>query len=206
MGQDELPYLLYGALPIRSGTVSVEGKFLQRDDPRRARAAGITLLPADRAGSSGILSASVGENLTLPILKRFFQGGFLRHRQESEVSQSLLSRYDVRSGGPSANLGSLSGGNQQKVLLAKWLQSSPNVILLHEPTQGVDIGSRSQIFRIIESAAAAGAGVLIASSEYEDLAHLCDRVIVLSRGRIVAEINSENLSEHAIISACLLVA
>jgi ribose transport system ATP-binding protein len=206
MGQDELPYLIYGALPTRSGTVVVEGSVIQKNNPRQSRATGVTLLPADRASSSGVLSATVGENLTLPILNRFFKTGFLRHKQEARASNSLLTRYAVRSSGPDSRLGALSGGNQQKVLLAKWLQSNPKVILLHEPTQGVDIGSRSQIFRIVESAAATGAAVLIASSEYEDLAHLCDRVIVLSRGRIVAEIISENLSEHAIISACLLAA
>lgn len=205
MGQDELPYLLYGALPSRTGSVAVEGTVV-RTEPRQMRAAGVTLLPADRAGSSGVLSASVGENLSLPVLSRFFRAGVLRHKREARAAQALLARYDVRPPRESARLGALSGGNQQKVLLAKWLQSSPKVILLHEPTQGVDIGSRSQIFRIIETAAAAGAAVLIASSEYEDLAHLCDRVLVLNRGRIVAELASADLSEHAIISACLLAA
>lgn len=206
MGQDELPYLLYGALASRTGSVAVEGTVIRNGRPRHMRAAGVTLLPADRAGSSGVLSASVGDNLTLPVLKRFFQTGVLRHKREARASHALLTRYDVRPSRQAARLGALSGGNQQKVLLAKWLQSNPKVILLHEPTQGIDIGSRSQIFRIIESAAAAGAAVLIASSEYEDLAHLCNRVIVLSRGRIVAELAAADLSEHAIISACLLAA
>jgi ribose transport system ATP-binding protein len=168
------------------------------------RAAGVALLPADRAGRSGVLGITVTENLTLPVLGGFARKGVLRHRAESAVATRLLHEYDVRPPVGSARLGSLSGGNQQKVLLAKWLHSEPDVLLLHEPTQGVDIASRSQIFRIIQEAAAAGVGILIASSEYEDLAHLCDRVMVLNRGRMSTELSGDHLTEHDIVRACLV--
>src|SRR5262249_8786903 len=107
---------------------------------------------------------------------------------------------------PDHRLGALSGGNQQKVLLAKWLQAEPDVVLLHEPTQGVDIASRAQIFAIVRRAADAGAAILIASSEYEDLANMCDRVLVLNRGRAVAELSGGQLTEDAIMRSCLVAA
>lgn len=204
MGQDELPYLLYGSLPLRAGRVTLPGKDSRRVVPRTMRAAGVALLPADRAGSSGVLEISVTENLTLPVLGGFSRRGVLRHRAETASATHVLREYNVRPPIGSSRLGSLSGGNQQKVLLAKWLHSNPKVLLLHEPTQGVDISSRSQIFRIIQQAAAAGVGILIASSEYEDLAHLCDRVFVLNRGRTSAELAGDNLTEHDIVRACLV--
>jgi len=206
MGQDELPYLLYGALPLRSGTLSVAGKAIRRIRPRDVRAAGVSLLPADRARTSGVLSATVAENLTLPVLDRFFAGGRLRRGRERTAARGLVEKYDVRPRRPDHRLGALSGGNQQKVLLAKWLQAGPDVLLLHEPTQGVDIASRAQIFSIVRSAADSGAAILIASSEYEDLANMCDRVVVLNHGRAVAELSSGRLSEDAIMRSCLLAA
>src|SRR6185312_8561556 len=103
-------------------------------------------------------------------------------------ARHLIARFDVHPGDPTRPLSTLSGGNQQKVLLAKWLQLDTAVIMLHEPTLGVDIASRAQIFAIIREAADNGTGVLIASSEYEDLANLCDRVLVLNRGKVVAEL------------------
>ncbi|GHH79368.1 putative ribose/galactose/methyl galactoside import ATP-binding protein 1 [Streptomyces sulfonofaciens] len=206
MGQDELPYLLYGALPLRSGRVSVDGTPVDRVGPRRMRAAGVALLPADRARASGAPGATVGENMTLPVLDRFFTGGRLRHARERSAVRGLITRYDVRPPRPGQRLGALSGGNQQKVLLAKWLQDSPRVVLLHEPTHGVDIASRAHIFRIIRAAADAGTGVLIASSEYEDLASLCDRVLVLHHGRPGAELSGAGLTEDALTRSCLLAA
>jgi ribose transport system ATP-binding protein len=206
MGQDELPYLLYGALPLRRGALSVAGRPVRRVRPRHLRAAGVALLPADRARASGVLAATVGENLTLPVLGRYFTGGRLHRGRERETARDLVHRYDVRPPDPGQRLGALSGGNQQKVLLAKWLQAGPRVVLLHEPTQGVDIASRAHIFRIVQAAADAGAGVLIASSEYADLAHMCDRVLVLHRGRPAAELSGAGLTEDAITRGCLLAA
>jgi ribose transport system ATP-binding protein len=177
-------------------------KTIARPTPQSMRKAGVALLPADRARESGTLGASVLENVTLPVLGRFFSGGLLHHGTERAEVLRLLSRFDVRPPLPHAPLGSLSGGNQQKALLAKWLQLRPEVLLLHEPTQGVDIGSRKQIFEIIREVAASGTGVVIASAEYEDLAHLCNRVLVMRRGRLVAELTGGDLSEDRIIEYC----
>jgi ribose transport system ATP-binding protein len=202
MGQDEVLYLVYGSTENGAGAVTVGTKTIARPAPELMRKAGVALLPADRAHDSGTLSASVLENVTLPVLGRFFSGGFLHHGAERAEVLRLLTRFDVRPPRPQAPLGSLSGGNQQKALLAKWLQLRPEVLLLHEPTQGVDIGSRKQIFEIIREVAASGTGVVIASAEYEDLAHLCNRVLVMRRGRLVAELTGGDLTEDRIIEYC----
>jgi ribose transport system ATP-binding protein len=206
MGQDELPYLLYGALPLRAGQVHVRGSELAAVTPRRLRGHRISLVPADRARASGAPAASLMENLSLPVLDRYFTKGFLRKRAETGRARHLIARFDVHPGDPTRPLSTLSGGNQQKVLLAKWLQLDTAVIMLHEPTLGVDIASRAQIFAIIREAADNGTGVLIASSEYEDLANLCDRVLVLNRGKVVAELTGAGLSEERILHHCFIAA
>lgn len=206
MGQDELPYLIYGALPMRSGEVSINGEKLPSVTPSQLRRRGVALVPADRARASGALLASVSENLSLPVLGSFFSRGILRGRKEQANAKRLVDEYDVRPAAAHIPLGTLSGGNQQKVLLAKWLQSSTELLMLHEPTLGVDIGSRAQIFSIVRTAADRGTAVLVASSEYEDLANICDRIIVLNHGRVVAELTGDRMTEEAILHSCFIAA
>lgn len=206
MGQDELPYLIYGALPLRSGRVAINGEHTKSVTPSNLRRRGVALVPADRARASGALLASVAENLSLPVLGTFFSRGLLRGRREQANATRLVDEYDVRPRVTTAPLGTLSGGNQQKVLLAKWLQSSTELLMLHEPTLGVDIGSRAQIFSIVRAAADRGTAVLVASSEYEDLANICDRIIVLNHGRVVAELTGDRLTEEAILHSCFIAA
>jgi ribose transport system ATP-binding protein len=128
----------------------------------------------------------------------------LNHGAERTAVQHVLDMFDVRPPNPDRFLSTLSGGNQQKALLGKWLQTHPAVLLLHEPTQGVDIGSRKQILKIIADVAAAGAAVLIASAEYEELAHLCHRVLVFRHGRILRELTGDDLTEARIAEQCYL--
>lgn len=206
MGQDELPYLLYGGLPLREGRIAVEGRSLEHVTPRAARMLGIALVPADRAAASGALGATVAENLSLPVLSQYFRYGRLDLHAERRRAAELVTQYDLRPPRTDVRLGAFSGGNQQKVLLAKWLQAKPRLLLLHEPTLGVDIGSRAQIFSIVRAAADEGAAVVVASSEYEDLANICDRVLILSRGRPVAELSGAQLTEEAILHGCFVAA
>lgn len=205
-GQEEIPYLLFGARPARSGTITVRGRTFPQTElnPLRAIRAGMALLPADRREASGVGSITVRENVSLPALHRFFDGGFIREGRERSHVKELLRRFEVRPAEPELLLSSLSGGNQQKALLAKWFQSEPAVLLLHEPTHGVDIGSRRTIFRLIKDAAAAGAAVVLFSTEYADLANLCDRVIIMRHGRQAAELGRAALSEERIVALCMM--
>jgi ribose transport system ATP-binding protein len=199
-GFEELPYLLSGALPSTRGTVTICGRTFPARllRPHLTNARGLALLPADRQRASGAQRLSVRENISLPVLDRFFSFGLLNGRLERNTAREVLQRYKVRPPDPDAQLNTLSGGNQQKALFGKWMQTNPEILLLHEPTQGVDIGSKQEIFREIEQAAASGVAVLIASSEAEDLANLCHRVVVLRRGLFAGEMSGSELTEQSI--------
>ncbi len=203
-GYDEVPYLLFGASPARSGTVQIGNS---RHDhasltPKRMMGAGMALLPADRLRSSGVGELTLTQNVSLPVLGSFFNGGRLRHRAERAKVAGLLTDYTVRPSTPEAKMSQLSGGNQQKALLSKWMQRNPPVLLLHEPTQGVDVGAKKDVFERLRDAAVAGAAIVFFSAEYEDLAHLCDRVLVFHEGRIAATLSGADLTEDRIVEQC----
>jgi len=203
-GWEDVPYLLFGVKPgtgkIQSSQGSVDMKGLT---PRQALDMGFGLVPADRASQGCIGELSVAENLSMLVLKRHIVKGFLRKSQVHQDAQRLLARYEVRPADPDLPLGQLSGGNQQKVLLAKWIDRHPRLLLLHEPTQGVDVGARQQIFEILLDLAAAGTRILIASSDQEELAHLCSKVVIIADGGAVVTLEGADLTEQAITEACL---
>lgn len=204
MGYEAIPYLLFGVGSATAGIIKTGGERLRLSDvtPRRAIELGCALLPANRLRDGSAQVASVAENVTLPTLGDYFVGGLLHRRREVKTVEGLLTRFDVRPRGARRIFGTLSGGNQQKALLAKWFATNPDVLLLHEPTQGVDIGAKEQIFSLMRDAAASGTGVMIASAEYEDLAHLCNRVLVLRYGSVVCELHAEDLAPRRILEEC----
>jgi ribose transport system ATP-binding protein len=203
MGQERLLYLLTGANP-GTGSVTCDGTkiALQRMTPRRARDVGIALLPADRVRTSGIQEATVMENITIATLGLYVRGGRIRHREEEAAAAALVRDYDVRPPDLHTQMRTLSGGNQQKALLAKWMNASPKVLLLHEPTQGVDVGAKQQIFALLRRAAESGLSVVVATTEYEDLAALCDRVMVMRDGRRAVELAGDELTHDRLVEEC----
>lgn len=204
MGSEEVPYLIFGARPALAGSARVEGRDVDLVDlsPRQAMALGLALLPGDRVKEGGISAGAVIENVTIAKLASAFAFGRIRKRDELSDVQESLQRFEVRPADPSATFGTLSGGNQQKALLAKWFSREPQLFLMHEPTQGVDVGARKQIFRQIRDSAQAGLSFLLASGEYEDLAHLCDRVLVFRNGIVVSELTGSSLTEERILEQC----
>lgn len=205
MGHEEVPYLLFGAQACRAGSVTLHDEPLPIHDltPGKAMRAGLALVPADRQRASGVAELSLRENLTLPTIDRVFALAVLNKRRETSQTRALLEHYGVRPAAPGRKLGTLSGGNQQKALLAKWFQRLPEVILLHEPTQGVDVGAREDIFREIRDVAETnGTGVLFVSSDYDDFMRICDRVLVFRFGTIVGELSGSDLTQERIIEAC----
>jgi ribose transport system ATP-binding protein len=203
MGHEEVPYVLFGAA-AGSGEVALdEGEVpVGEMTPRRAMGAGMALLPGDRQGASGAGNLSVKENVTLPTVERFFANGFLRPRREQAHVLDILRQYDVRPVAPARKLETLSGGNQQKALVAKWLERRPRIFLMHEPTQGVDVKAREEIAGVISQIAADGGSVVLCSCEYEDLARMCGRVLVFRHGRIASELAGEALTKDRIIERC----
>jgi ribose transport system ATP-binding protein len=194
-GRETVLPATFGGVPREHGTVTLSGRVVDPHRPRSAIAAGMAMLPADRVRHSGILALPARENLTLPQLAPHWRAPFLRRADESEESRTWFAKLDVRPGRAiDAPLSSFSGGNQQKVLFAKWLRCTPRVLLLDEPTQGVDIGARAEIHRQVIAAVEAGAAALVSSSDYDELVALCHRVLVLRAGKIVAELQGPELT------------
>lgn len=198
-GAEELPYLLFGAGTVRSGQLLMDGHSLdlRHLTPDTGVSLGLALVPADRIEDASYGSLPVVDNVMVLRLSDFFDILLRRRRMLVECTE-LIGGFDVRPAEPRLLFSALSGGNQQKALLAKWLQMGPRVLLLHEPTQGVDVGARARIFKMVRDAAATGTSVLCASTDYDELAAISDRVLVLSRGRIVAELHGRNLSKDHI--------
>jgi ribose transport system ATP-binding protein len=201
MGQDDVLALIFGAESRSAGEVSIGGAVVP-GNPTSAIANGIAFLPADRPRFSGAVTETVQENLSLPVLRKFLRGGRLRASQETRHVRALLDEYDVRPRTPSTPLARLSGGNQQKALLAKWVQTAPRVLLLDEPVQGVDVGAKAQLFDRLRELASSGCTLVIASSEYEDLALLCDRVLVFVDGKVDRVLSGSEVTKDQIAAAC----
>ena len=200
-GFEELPDLLFGANAAAAGTVEHGGNPVHRPSPARSMQHGVVLIPADRKAQGGAGELSVLENMSLPFLAGRARGLSIDWRMLRRRAQDTCARLDVVPPNPQALFGHLSGGNQQKALLGKWMDTEPRVMLLNEPTQGVDVGARREIFTLIRSAVAAGMGVLCATSDYEQLVEMADRVIVLDGGRIGAEITGADITKDVLASA-----
>jgi ribose transport system ATP-binding protein len=204
-GFEEIPYLLFGARPASAGRIRIGSR--EQDvgsmTPSRAMSAGMALIPADRGADGSVGTLSVADNVTMTTLRSHQRLAKLDRRSLIRSAHALGQRFDVRPNDPRMAYSSLSGGNQQKVLLAKWFETRPSLLLLHEPTQGVDVGARHQIYAMLRDAAKAGTAVLCASSDYEQLALFCDRVLVFARGRLFMELSGDQLTKERITAACL---
>ncbi len=204
-GFDRVCAAAYGASPAIGGRLELEGGAtidLASIEPPRAIEAGIAYLPADRLGAAGVGGLSVAENEMLPVLETM-RGRFgLDRRRMARTALELGATFNVKPNAPILPLMALSGGNQQKALMAKWLQTKPRLILLDEPTQGVDVGARQQLLAALDAASLGGAGILLASTDWEQLAQICHRVIVFARGRAVMELTGAQLSEETIAECC----
>jgi ribose transport system ATP-binding protein len=199
-GFEQIPYLLFGARSASEGQLGIgtEQLNLARMTPRRAIDAGLALIPNDRAVEGSAPSLTIGENVALATIDRVARWGHISETKLVEYAASLTEELDVRPADPRLPYAALSGGNQQKVLLAKWLATDPRILLISEPTQGVDVGAREQIFRLIREVAAQGCRVLCASSDLDQLAQVCTRVLVFRRGRITDEVAGEALTKHGL--------
>jgi ribose transport system ATP-binding protein len=205
-GYEELVYACFGGAAAAGGTLVVDGHRLDLGalTPRRAMRSGVCLVPADRLRRGVAPAMTIEENLTIATLGGFFRGGRLRLGSMRQGSDALIGAYGIKCIDRDSEVATLSGGNQQKVLVAKWLQTRPRLVLLHEPTQGVDVRARHDIWQAVRELAASGSAVLVASSDYEELATLCTQVAIVAQGRVVNEMAQDELSIDAISTACLL--
>ena len=199
-GAEEVPYLLFGAQRAAAGTIRVKGRDvdLTRHQPASAVGLGLSFIPADRNRDGIAREIEIDRNMMALVLRRFTAGGRLRNRRLRSTSVERAEEFDVRPRRTDVHASTLSGGNAQKVVLAKWLETQPAVLLLHEPTQGVDIAARAQIYRKIIAAADAGMSVVWVSSDFEELATTCTRVLVLNNGRASSEMLGHELTPESI--------
>lgn len=206
-GFEDLPYLLYGAVAAGRGSMLLrpgeEEQDLRQLNPQRAIELSIALVPADRQGDGAIAELTLVDNLTMGSLDRYRRGLHLRRSDMVVHARGLLERFQVRPTDPLIKFGALSGGNQQKVLLAKWFETQPRLLLLHEPTQGVDVAARQEIFRFVRAIAEQGTSVICASADHEQLAAISDRVVIVSGGELADELRSHEMSPSRISERCM---
>lgn len=197
-GRSTLLKALFGVVPVGDAEILLDGERLQIQSPSDAMESGIAFVPEDRQRDASFSALTVGENLSITVISDYWRHGKLSGRREHRDAQELFTNYLIKAESDAAPLNSLSGGNQQKVILARWLRRNPQVLLLDEPTQGVDVGARAEIYDLINQAVEGGAVAIIASSDFEELATVCDRVVVLRKGAVVGEIGREDLSADEI--------
>lgn len=200
-GTTELARALFG-VGAPKGHFEIEGRPAQIDSPSRAIRLGVGFVSSDRRGEGLLPAAAVYENISLPSLARLAgPWGYIRESDMMAAGQRAIERLSIKCSSPAMPVGLLSGGNQQKTVLAKWLETSPRVLVLSEPTLGVDVGSKAEIRRIIESLCEKGVGVILITTELTDIEQLCDRTLVMFRGELVAEISGGDLHAEAILRA-----
>lgn len=200
-GREELAAALIGAIPS-TGEVSLVGAPpISPLTPRQARLAGLALVPGNRGSGSAVAAFDVRENITLPSLDEVARGGRVQRSRELAVAHQWIRQLDVRPRDPLRLFRNLSGGNQQKTILAKWFNTNPKVIVLDDPTAGVDVGARQAIYELIRDRALLGTAFIVSSSDHEDLLALCSRILVLRDGRIGAELRSEDISAGGLLLA-----
>jgi len=206
-GRDDLLPRVFGSAPRTGGSVRVAGEELRDGRPDLAIGRGVAYLAPDRKTSGGVMNMTARENLTMPDLSPFWKGLRLRRKLERQRTIEWFQRLDVRPGTAyEQELAIFSGGNQQKILFGKWLSQGPTVFLLDEPTQGVDVGAKADLHRELRAAAAEGAAVVVSSSDLEELADLCHRVLVLIDGRIASELTGAEVTEAQITREFMPVA
>ncbi len=198
-GRESVLGSIFGALPRDSGTVQIDSTVAGAYKPAKAIAAGMGYVPPDRKINGGVMHLDATENLTMVDVRPFWVGGFLRGRPERDEAKTWFDRLQVSPpDGYQLPLASFSGGNQQKIVMGRWLRMAPRVLLLDEPTQGVDVGAKAQLHRVILDAANNGAIVLVNSTDLEELSTLCDRVLVLRGGKVTAELSGDDVNESRI--------
>jgi ribose transport system ATP-binding protein len=204
-GQRELLLGLFGVLRGLRGEVRIGGKRVRLNSPTAAKAPGISmaLIPEDRKSEGLMLPMTVGENLGFAAFHRVAKAGVIDRKAEAAAIDEMVQLLAIRTAGADVPVGALSGGNQQKVVIAKWLMNRPRIILLNDPTRGIDVGTKQEIYLLMRRLADEGAAVLFYSTDYDELIGLCDRVLVLYDGELKRELTGDGITERALIASAL---
>jgi len=200
-GKIEVAHAIFGMIPLDRGEISVEGRRVAIRSPAEAIALGIGLVPEDRKTLGLVLGMSVRDNITLPSMGRVSAGGVVRKDKERALVEEAIRRLDIRAHGRDQVVRTLSGGNQQKVVVARWLEAGATILLLCEPTQGIDVGAKVEMYRLMVELARAGVAVVMISSEMPEVLGMSDRILVMHEGRISAEFTRGEATQEKILAS-----
>ena len=202
-GREAVAGIVFGGME-RRGEITVDGRVLPQNRPDISIERGVALVPAERHANASLIDQTLRENITLVDPGRHMTLGILRRRPERADVRVWLDKLTVKPGGQTEyTMAQLSGGNQQKVILARWLRQEPEVLILDEPTQGVDVGAKADIHRLIDEAAAQGAAVLVCSTDHEELVRVCDRVVIMRRGKVASILRGSEITADSITAATI---
>jgi len=199
-GRSELAMALFGVAPVDNGELWLQGQRISIGNPRKAIQLGTALIPENRKEQGLILSQSVRNNTSLVILDRLRDFLLINEKREYEIVRKQVDDLDIKTPSLEQEAGYLSGGNQQKVVLAKWLCSGPKLIIMDEPTRGIDVGTKAEIYQLMRGLANKGTGIIMISSELPEIIGMSDRILVMSRGRIAGELSREEATEERILT------
>lgn len=202
-GRSEVIRAIFGIDPVDSGEVSINGKPLTLGVPALAVAAGLAMVPEDRRAQGLVMNASIARNATLTIIDRLTRMGFMPRQAESQMAAEWGRKLQLKAGDLQNPVSTLSGGNQQKVVLAKWLATNPSVLFIDEPTRGIDVGAKAEVYRTMAQLVEDGLAVLMVSSELPEVLGMADRVLVIHEGRVAAELLRSEMNEENIMAAAL---
>ncbi|AZS38285.1 Ribose import ATP-binding protein RbsA [Microbacterium lemovicicum] len=200
-GRSEVARAIFGVDPYESGSVTLHGALLPKGDPRKATARGIALVPEDRRKQGLVLEDGVSRNMTLAIRSKLSTWGLIWGARENQAAEVWASRLEVKTAALDAETGTLSGGNQQKVVIGKWLATEPTVLIVDEPTRGIDVGTKSEVHRLLSELAQQGLAILMISSELPEVLGMADRVLVMREGRLTGEFPRAEATPEAVMFA-----
>jgi ribose transport system ATP-binding protein len=198
-GRTELLQTLFGITPSIGGTIDMDGETVNPQNPIEAIHAGIALAPENRKQQGLVMEMALRENMSLPSLIRDQHHGFLNRQQEAKITEQMIKQMQIKTPSAEQEVRYLSGGNQQKVVLGKWLAMEPKLLLLDEPTRGIDVGAKQEIYGLMEKLTRRGVAILFVSSEMEEVLGMSDRALVMHEGRLSGELSRTELSEEAIM-------
>jgi rhamnose transport system ATP-binding protein len=202
-GRSELAQAIFGVLPAHSGDILLGGERVRVDSPATGRALGIAYVPEDRGTQGLVRPMTVRENVSLSVLRRLAHGGFIDRDAERRLADEAVEKFSIRTAGIEQIVAKLSGGNQQKIVLAKWLAAKPRLLILDEPTRGIDVGAKAEIHRLMGELAGQGLAVLMISSELPEVLGMSDRVLVMREGRFVAEFSRADAAPERVGAAMM---
>jgi len=204
-GRSELFQTIFGILKPDSGKIILEGKELKSNSPWTALEKGIGYIPESRQTQGLVLEKKVSDNITLPLLKKFTNKlGIINTKKQSTLVHDLINKLDVRPKDENLTASQLSGGNQQKVVIAKWIAANPKILIVDEPTNGVDIGAKADIHKILRDLAESGTSIIVISSELPEILSISDRILVMRKGCISGEFKNDNLTQEAIMEKAVI--